>query len=551
MKTILSSLLILLVIPFLVRAEGTDNESREQALGNNEMAAQVYSSPETVELVKYWISGFEESNPDAKINVAEMSDGLRMSDDQICFSSGVSESDPSWKIVVGHDIIVPVFNAENPWVNALKAQGVTSKTIGKMLSQKADWTTIFDGATKTPIRVFIADSEPVVARLLGFAGVERGGSELSVLVPVSELVSKVQNDKYAVGFCRLADVLNSEMNSFAGQIAILPVDKNENGKIDGFENIFGSPQALIRGAWVGKYPRELCADIYAFSSGQPQNNAALEFLNWVINDGQELLGAQGFSNLSGREKASGMLALTKPVSGPAPAGSSPGLPSGTIFLFAAVAVMLALAIIYFLRKQNTSVLNEEIEVPQALNVNSVEAPGGLFYDKTYTWAFMEKDGQVKIGINDFLQHITGTLTQVKMKAPGEKVRKGEKIFSIVREGKQLEIFSPISGSIKQYNEELLTCPEKLNRSPYSDGWVYQVEPANWLRETRFMFMADQFKEWLDDEFVRLKDFLATSANSKMLAYNHVVLQDGGELTDNVLAELDPEVWEDFQKNFLS
>jgi glycine cleavage system H lipoate-binding protein len=163
---------------------------------------------------------------------------------------------------------------------------------------------------------------------------------------------------------------------------------------------------------------------------------------------------------------------------------------------------------------------------------------------------MEKDGRVKIGIDDFLQHITGPLTQVKLKTAGEKVRKGEKIFTITREGKQLEICSPVSGYIRQYNDELLSNPEKLNSSPYAEGWVYQIEPANWLRETRFMFMADKFKEWLDDEFIRLKDFLATSANSNAVVYNHIVLQDGGELTDNVLADLGPEVWEDFQTHFL-
>ena len=65
-----------------------------------------------------------------------------------------------------------------------------------------------------------------------------------------------------------------------------------------------------------------------------------------------------------------------------------------------------------------------------------------------------------------------------------------------------------------------------------------------------MFMAGKFRDWLDDEFVRLKDFLAVSANSNAVVYNHIVLQDGGELTDNVLANLEPEVWEDFQTHFI-
>jgi hypothetical protein len=35
-----------------------------------------------------------------------------------------------------------------------------------------------------------------------------------------------------------------------------------------------------------------------------------------------------------------------------------------------------------------------------------------------------------------------------------------------------------------------------------------------------------------------------------VVYQHIVLQDGGELKDNVLSDLGPEVWEDFQTRFI-
>ena len=54
---------------------------------------------------------------------------------------------------------------------------------------------------------------------------------------------------------------------------------------------------------------------------------------------------------------------------------------------------------------------------------------------------------VRIGIDDFIQHITGPLTKVKMKNPGEKVKKGEPILSIIQNGKLLNINSPVSGTI--------------------------------------------------------------------------------------------------------
>jgi hypothetical protein len=77
-----------------------------------------------------------------------------------------------------------------------------------------------------------------------------------------------------------------------------------------------------------------------------------------------------------------------------------------------------------------------------------------------------------------------------------------------------------------------------------------IEPANWLREIQFLDMADKYKNWLLNEFSRLKDFLSTSLKVNRIEYEHVVLQDGGALKDSILEDLGPEVWEDFQTNFL-
>jgi hypothetical protein len=63
-------------------------------------------------------------------------------------------------------------------------------------------------------------------------------------------------------------------------------------------------------------------------------------------------------------------------------------------------------------------------------------------------------------------------------------------------------------------------------------------------------MAEKYGEWLKNEFSRLRDFLAHAMMKTEPAYAYVVLQDGGEVADNVLENLGPEVWEDFQTEFI-
>jgi len=185
-----------------------------------------------------------------------------------------------------------------------------------------------------------------------------------------------------------------------------------------------------------------------------------------------------------------------------------------------------------------------------LNENSLVVPGGIYFDKTHTWAFMEQTGIVKVGIDDFMQHITGTITRLKMKNEGEKVKKGDQILSIIRNGKQLNIYAPVSGVIKERNIALDSDAALVNKSPYDEGWIYRIEPTNWLRENQLLFMADKQRLFLKSEFSRLKDFLSETLKTDDKKYALLILQDGGELCDNTLSDLGPEVWDDFQTKFI-
>ena len=65
-----------------------------------------------------------------------------------------------------------------------------------------------------------------------------------------------------------------------------------------------------------------------------------------------------------------------------------------------------------------------------------------------------------------------------------------------------------------------------------------------------MIIGDKFSSWLNNEFSRLKDFFASSLKVNALEYSHVLLQDGGAIKDNILADFGPEVWEEFQAKFI-
>ena len=556
MKTLIFAFFVLSFLLFNTAGFSVENDNQKgEQPATAKQTLQIVSSPEIYDLATNWVAGFGILHPEQKIDLRLQSEETPLEEGNLYLLSNnhpiVANEETAWKLVIGHDLVVTVINSKNPLLAEINKKGLTTEDFARLISEKPDWSMVISGASNTPVKSFITDNQNVITKIAGYTKTDEAAMGATRVASAAELISLVQQNVNAIGFCNLTDVLNEGKDAFANQISIVPVDNNRNGRIDSFEKIYDNPAALTRGAWIGKYPRVLSGDIYALAAEKPANQTALDFMAYVTNNGQEFVKNSGYSILSSAQKTANMLVLSNPVPPSDPGNNAPTMPTGLIILigFAAIAILLIL-LFAFNRNKGNLIESEDIEITPALNQNSIAAPRGLYYDKTHTWAFMEKDGMVKIGIDDFLKHITGSLTGLKMKSSGEKVRKGEKILTVIRDGKQLNLYSPVSGYIRQQNELLLNNPSKISTMPYTEGWVYQIEPINWVREVSFMFMFDKYKEWLEDEFSRLRDFLAVSANSNKVVYQHIVLQDGGELKDNVLSDLGPEVWEDFQTRFI-
>jgi glycine cleavage system H lipoate-binding protein len=385
-----------------------------------------------------------------------------------------------------------------------------------------------------------------------FLRVETIPNYVKIVENNADLLSCLQNDAYAIGFCNLTGIMVPALNHFADKVNILPIDKNGNGKLDQMENIYSDPETFSRGVWIGKYPKSLINDIYAVSPTQPDGTAQIAFLSWILTEGQEALSSYGFNELVYSEVQSKLDKIEIAPTGVTMADTAVSFPKLALFIIAAVLFIgIIVSAIFGLKREEVRYDVPEVKGPgSSFREKSITAPGGLFYDKSHTWAFMEKDGTVKVGIDDFIQHVAGRITRVEMRGTGEKVKRGDAFLTLIQKGKRLKLYAPVSGTIVECNRILEYEGYTMNSSPYADGWIYRIEPASWLQEIPLLSMAGKYTKWLSEEFNRLKDFLAGSMQSRKLEYAHVVMQDGGEMKDNLLEDFGPEVWEDFQHKFI-
>jgi glycine cleavage system H lipoate-binding protein len=87
----------------------------------------------------------------------------------------------------------------------------------------------------------------------------------------------------------------------------------------------------------------------------------------------------------------------------------------------------------------------------------------------------ESPSLVRVGIDDFASKLIGKIESVSLLQRGTWVRQGQKIWSVVRDGKKVDMVAPIEGSVTGINEELVNNPELAAKDPYGEGWMVTVQ----------------------------------------------------------------------------
>lgn len=216
-----------------------------------------------------------------------------------------------------------------------------------------------------------------------------------------------------------------------------------------------------------------------------------------------------------------------------------------------IGYLLILIIFWTVMKNPRKVVARIQQAISTLSANVLRIPQGIFFNKHHTWTHLAETGEARVGMDDFLQHITGKVELAHLRDPGESIRKGELLTEIIQNGKHLKVFSPISGEILHTNPLIQENPEVINEDPYEKGWIYMIKPSNWKKETHSYLLAEKASEWAAGEFTRFKEFLTLGPmRSHAAEPSMVLLQDGGEVRENVLSDLPDEVWESFQQEFL-
>ncbi|MDF1552626.1 MAG: glycine cleavage system protein GcvH [Deferrisomatales bacterium] len=104
-------------------------------------------------------------------------------------------------------------------------------------------------------------------------------------------------------------------------------------------------------------------------------------------------------------------------------------------------------------------------------------PDAVRYTRNHEWARPEGD-VLRAGITDYAQDRLGDVVYVELPPVGA-VLAADQEFGTVESVKAVsELFLPVAGEIAAVNGALEGAPQLVNESPYGDGWMVEVKPAD-------------------------------------------------------------------------
>ncbi len=124
------------------------------------------------------------------------------------------------------------------------------------------------------------------------------------------------------------------------------------------------------------------------------------------------------------------------------------------------------------------------------------SPADRRYSKEHEWVLVD-GGTGTVGITDYAQDQLGDIVFVELPAPGSAVKYMEKFGEIESVKAVSELFSPVTGEVTEINAELVDNPERVNDSPYAEGWMAKVRLSDPGELDRLM-NAEQYDEYTQE-----------------------------------------------------
>ncbi len=120
----------------------------------------------------------------------------------------------------------------------------------------------------------------------------------------------------------------------------------------------------------------------------------------------------------------------------------------------------------------------------------------LKFSEDHLWV-LEMGETARLGLSDYGQEQLGEIISVTHAEPGKFIEPGDTVGELESQKTVVELVSPITGTIKAVNGNVVEDPSLINVDPYGKGWLVEVE-INDPEEIERLMNHEDYEAFVED-----------------------------------------------------
>lgn len=313
MKNATAYFFTLLVIGSLSIAKA-NSQPKEALKGNISISGAFALYPLTVK----WAEEFKKIHPGVKIDISAGGAGKGITDvlsNMVDIGLVSREINPdelkkgAYAIALSKDAVVPTVSEKNPNIKDILTIGLDREAAVNIFitGKTKTWGQALGTKSAVPVRIYTrSDACGAAETWAAYLGKKQEDLLGVGVFGDPGLAQAVSKDPSGIAYNNIGYAYDAKTKKPNPGIKVLPLDINNNGKIDPDENFYATMDDIVSAIASGKYPSPPARDLYFVTLKKPVKKELVEFIRWSLTEGQKYVFDSGYINLSKEKLAEGL-----------------------------------------------------------------------------------------------------------------------------------------------------------------------------------------------------------------------------------------------------
>ena len=214
-------------------------------------------------------------------------------------------------------------------------------------------------------------------------------------------------------------------------------------------------------------------------------------------------------------------------------------------LFVLLTFLLILSYSYFRRSEPAMAVQPapflKMNAPNMVKAAGFEVPENYSFHPGHTWVRDEGHQNARVGIDAFAGNLFGDIDSIEMVDLNRWVRQGQKLCTVKKGDKSVDMLSPVEGVLVSINHEVLKNPSLINDDPYKNGWLGVVKAPELSVNVKNLLAGPIVPAWMQNSIARL--------GGMMQELSPAMAQDGGLPVKGLYFQVDSHVQHKLAREF--